>query len=596
MFLFRLLFLKLILFICCENIIAQQSSYNFKIILLDGNEALLKKIKTPKKINGILEAQQQLQKLLFQIYDKGYLTASIDSIAENENSIEAFLNIGKQYEWMKLKPGNIEKALFNDVDFKEKLYSDNIFNYKDVSKLCNKILSELENNGYPFAVVRLDSINIQEEKISASLWVEKNQIYRYDTIALSGTSKISKYYLVNYLGIKPNGLYDENTVSKIDTRLRQLPFLNAEKPAEILFTDDKARPSLVLNSRKASQFDFLVGFLPNNAETGKLLITGEANINMTSALGFGENFRLNWRKLQARTQNLDVGFAFPYIISLPFGIDASLKLYKKDTLFLDVNWDAGISYMFVGGNYFKAFINNQFSNALNIDTTQIIINRRLPEYSDSRKFLYGLEYYFERLNYRFNPTSGFIVKLRGAAGTRKIKPNQTIINIKDPENVGQTFATLYDSLQLNSIQYKIDYRLEKYWQLAKRSTVKTAAVGGAIIANQVFTNEMYRLGGTKILRGFDEESIFASQFHVLTVEYRFLLAQNSFFNVFFDGAYVQTKNIEIKTNDFPYGFGAGLAFASKAGIFSLSYAIGSQQGNPVNFRSAKIHFGYVNLF
>ncbi|MCX6181458.1 MAG: hypothetical protein NT150_05995 [Bacteroidetes bacterium] len=48
--------------------------------------------------------------------------------------------------------------------------------------------------------------------------------------------------------------------------------------------------------------------------------------------------------------------------------------------------------------------------------------------------------------------------------------------------------------------------------------------------------------------------------------------------------------------DHPYGFGAGFSFETKAGIFSLNYAIGKQLGNPIDFGAAKIHFGFLNQF
>ncbi len=569
---------------------------SLKIITAENNYEAFNKLKYKKQHNTLGELQQELQRILLQMYDGGYLTASFDSIEERESIVIAYLNIGNRYEWLKLSAGNIEKQLINSVSYKEKFFTETVFSYKEVSKLCNEILNELENNGYPFAVVRLDSIVIESEKISAALLVEKNQVYKYDTIALNGNAKISKYYLYNYLGIKPKSLYNESTARKIDTRLKQLPFLTLSKPAEIIFTAEEAKPMLNLDAQKSSQFDFLVGFLPNNDVTGKLLITGEANVNLLNPFGFGENVRLNWRKMQPRTQNLDAGFSFPYIVSLPFGVDAGLRLYKRDTLFLDIDWDAGLSYLFVGGNYFKAFVNGRFSNIISIDTNEIIVSRELPEYLDTRRTLYGLEYYFEKLDYRFNPTDGFIIKLRGAAGSRRVIVNNAIAAINDPENNGQTFASLYDNISNRTIQYKVDYRLEKFWKLSPRNTIKTGVMGGAIISDEVFINEMYRVGGTKLLRGFDEESIFASMFHIATVEYRFLLQQNSYFNIFGDFGYVESKTNRSFRNDFPYGFGAGLAFATKAGIFSVTYALGTQQDTGINFRNAKIHFGYVNLF
>jgi hypothetical protein len=48
--------------------------------------------------------------------------------------------------------------------------------------------------------------------------------------------------------------------------------------------------------------------------------------------------------------------------------------------------------------------------------------------------------------------------------------------------------------------------------------------------------------------------------------------------------------------DTPFGFGAGISFETKAGIFSINYALGKQFNNPIELRSGKIHFGIVNYF
>ena len=48
--------------------------------------------------------------------------------------------------------------------------------------------------------------------------------------------------------------------------------------------------------------------------------------------------------------------------------------------------------------------------------------------------------------------------------------------------------------------------------------------------------------------------------------------------------------------DAPYGYGAGISFETKAGIFSINYAIGQQQGNPPDLKAARVHFGIVSSF
>jgi hemolysin activation/secretion protein len=164
------------------------------------------------------------------------------------------------------------------------------------------------------------------------------------------------------------------------------------------------------------------------------------------------------------------------------------------------------------------------------------------------------------------------------------------------EIAGKSFEYLYDSIRTKSFQFKIALAFDKYWRLAPRHTIKTAIDGKYFYSPLVFENEMYRLGGVSSLRGFDDQSIFTPYYLMANLEYRFLLSKNSYFSAFFNSAMVKNNAANQKQFDFPYGFGAGAAIETKAGIFGITYAMGTQQNNKISFRSAKIHFGYVNYF
>jgi hemolysin activation/secretion protein len=109
-------------------------------------------------------------------------------------------------------------------------------------------------------------------------------------------------------------------------------------------------------------------------------------------------------------------------------------------------------------------------------------------------------------------------------------------------------------------------------------------------------NEVFRIGGLNTLRGFNEESLFASSFVIGTLEWRYVFEKNAAAFLFFDAAYYERNINSGYFKDFPYGFGAGVNFETKAGIFNLAYALGSEQNNPIEIRNAKIHFGFVNFF
>ena len=82
----------------------------------------------------------------------------------------------------------------------------------------------------------------------------------------------------------------------------------------------------------------------------------------------------------------------------------------------------------------------------------------------------------------------------------------------------------------------------------------------------------------------------------LTLEWRFLFGKNSYAYLFGDFSYIQNNSISGFKDDFPIGFGLGVALETKVGIFGLSYALGTKQGNPILFNNSKVHFGYIYAF
>jgi hemolysin activation/secretion protein len=312
------------------------------------------------------------------------------------------------------------------------------------------------------------------------------------------------------------------------------------------------------------------------------LLTGDLKLNLLNSFGRGETVSLNWRKLQAQTQDLRTQVVYPFLFNTPFGVDLKFDLYKRDTTFININMAGGLQYLFSGGNYIKVFIDSRTSNLLSTYGLENITT--LPQYADIKTLMYGIGVKFEKLDYRFNPRKGLRLIANLQAGNKTIRQNAKI----NPE--------AYENIKLKSLQINADLVVEYYIPLGNRSTVKTGFMGATMINQNLFQNELPRIGGLKTLRGFDEESIFASLYGIATLEYRFLLEQNSYLFTFFDQAYYENTSRGNRIFDRPFGFGAGVTFETKIGIFSLTYALGKQFDNPVQFRSGKIHFGIVSRF
>ncbi|MBK8568141.1 MAG: BamA/TamA family outer membrane protein [Saprospiraceae bacterium] len=107
---------------------------------------------------------------------------------------------------------------------------------------------------------------------------------------------------------------------------------------------------------------------------------------------------------------------------------------------------------------------------------------------------------------------------------------------------------------------------------------------------KVYQNEQFRIGGNRLLRGFDEESVFATLFAVFTLEYRLLIGQNSYFYTFGDYGYVEDKRIgQPSRYDNPLGFGGGLTFETSAGVFGISLRW-QTIGQPAGFQEPESAF------
>jgi len=544
-----------------------------------------------------LQLISDLRPILLQLYQEGYLEASIDAVKQVDSLWEITPHLGPQYTWLQLDVGAVDPRFLKRVGYRPSTFAGKPFYYKEVADLQEDLLSYAENNGYPFAQVWLDSIQFQEGNTQARLRLEKEELIVFDTIHVIGSAKISRAYLANYLGIEKGAPYNRQILQQVGNRIRELPFLKQKRNPTVTFVGKRAVINLFLDRKKASRWDLIAGVLPNNAQTGRTLITGSFTGELQNQFGQGERLFLDFQRLRPEIQELELALSYPFIANLPFGSDIGLEIYRRDSTYRDLIFDFGIQYLFQGGNYLRAFWNQRSTALLQVNEQLLLSTRQLPQNLDTEFSNFGLEYQFTRLDYRFNPRKGIQFKARGGAGVKRIPINPGITELIDEADPTFSFRTLYDSLERRTFQYRLEGDIAYFVPVLSNGALKVALRSGYILSdNPIFQNEQFRLGGNRILRGFDEESIFATGYAVGTVEYRLLSGQNSYFYVFADQAYVWDRNTVRDRQDTPLGFGAGLTFETSVGLFGFSLALGRQQENPFAFRNLKTHFGYVSLF
>ena len=560
----------------------RSQSLNLKIKSLEPKSPVTK-LNYRKKVSDKSDAYKEIDNILLALQYKGYLLAAADTIFSDSSSVTAIVSENLLYKTAKLRLGNLDPTLASKLGISEKLYFNKPFRYREVARSLEKIILYYENNGFPFVSVNLDSVSTQHNQLSAVLNVRKNKFFKIDSVKIEGSARVNAKFLYRYLSVKPNMPYSEETMKGVSQKIRQLPFVTEKQTQRVQLTERTNKLILFLDKKDASQFDGIIGLLPD-ADTKKTVVTGDVKLKLINGvLRNGETFDLEWRRLQSQTQDFNGRVIYPFLFGTPVGTDYSLKIYRKDTTFIDITNNIGLQYYFSGLNNFKIFYKQRATNLISTSGLTNVTN--LPEYADISTRSYGAGIFLEKLDYRFNPRQGFAITLNGQTGNRTIKKNPKVNEVA------------YDKLLMRSTQFQFDLSTALYIHLQGNSVLKFGVQGASVFGNStVFKNELFRIGGLKTLRGFDEESIYASTYVIPTLEYRFIFSQNSNLLLFAEGAWYENNSNGKYISDMPVSVGAGVNFETKAGILSLNYGLGNQFNNGFDLRNGKIHFGLTALF
>lgn len=585
-------------------IITAQTKYPLVINIIDdtanpGLQQLLKETALKQSFDSQNDCINYVNGLQNILKNKGYPAASVDSIETDSLSTKIDLFLGSKLNWIRLRSDSSETALKNSIGLKMADNKAIPFSSNYLDQIQENALDHLSKSGYPFAKVTIEQTEVIKDTMYASLNIDKGVAYHIDSVKINGNAKINRNFLYRYLEIPKGSLYNVTKLQNVNRRINELPYLQSTQPSDISMYGSGGILNLYLQPKRSSQVNFLIGFLPSSIANVPPQLTGDIKLDLKNALASGENIVVNWQQLQRKSPRLNLAYRQPFIFNSAFGIDFMFDLLKKDSSYLIINTQLGLQYFLSSASSGKIYVQNQSSYILEggIDTNQVKRTKQLPQDAEYSIKNLGVEYEWHNTNYLLNPRSGNELRINASAGLKNIKTNNDILNLKDEAEPAFNYKSLYDSLKLKTYQLKIIFNGAHYWPVGKRSTVKTSVNAGILQSENIFRNELFQIGGYRLLRGFNEESIFVNRYTVFTGEYRVLTGTNSFLFLFTDVGLTGTKiQAEKFTNTF-VGTGTGVSLETKFGLLNLSYALGFRSDVSFALRNAsKIHFGYVNYF
>lgn len=528
-----------------------------------------------------LTIEKEINQMVFKIQSQSYLEAEIIDYNISGDTIFCLIDPGHKTSWKGIQIGPIP-----EIELKKskvfKISEKDQFSFSEITKIENKLLSFYENNGFPFASLYFDSLTFENNIIKTSIMVKRGPLILFDSLKILGNSRIRPVFLSKFLRIGYGNLYSTQKVLNSDKLLRQLPYVAIKKGSATFFKNNKAQVFYFIDEKKSNQADGIIGFLPNSGANKTLLFTGEVNLLLRNLFGRGLNLKGEWKSFQSQSQSLSLDFYYPNVLGSVVDLDFGIDFLKQDTTFRSFQYNLKFSYQSSTFSKFSMFGGVKTSDLISTDRYKFIST--LPQYADFTYSFYGIGYVFNNLDDYYYPKSGWLISCDGSLGSKSIRRNAGVNELA------------YKSVNLNTTQYSINFSTEKHTRIIKNTILYTRIKGGRVSNENLLRNDMYRLGGFKSLRGFNENDYFVSDYLLANIELRQFTEPGSYLFLFFDQALYASALTNAYKEDAPFGFGAGASLTTSAGVFNFAYGLGQSIDQKINFNLSKIHFGYTSRF
>ncbi len=526
--------------------------------------SILDSLKVNSNYKDFLSLQSEIDSTFIKLQKTGYIESELLAVTKKNDSVYvAEFNLNKKYEtlFIYFSSPYLNEEVLNRIsnNVTDDFFTIPISKSESAIKMLNR---ELGDNGMPFVSFQIENIKKRNDsEIQGELVISSPNQRIINSIIVKGYEQFPKAFLKHYLNIKLGQSFNLTQIKSKTKNLNSLPFANQIKDPEVLFTKDSTSLYLYLEKSKSNTFDGFLGF-GNNEATNKLEFDGYLNLKLNNNLNYGESFNLLYKSDENEQRTFNVNANLPYLFNSPLGVNLNLNIFRKDSTFNIVNQTAKIFY--------QLNRTTKFSGGIDLTNSENLLNQELPSSQvqdyDSSFFTASFEYLDRTSDFLFPIQSYFLIE--SGFGKRNFN------------NVGQDQTT-------------IKFKTYKIFNLNDKNSLYLNVNGDILLSDNFLFNELKRFGGINSIRGFEENSLYASLYSVINTEYRYSLNPSIYIHSIIDGAYYEDDINQIKEKLFGFGFGLGLA--TKAGLFKLNYANGFVENQPFKFSNSKIHIS-LNAF
>lgn len=575
----------IILLLCSAsfNSLAQQDTarVEFSTIRIEGNRQFsareIQKLIPPGKYS-IKQLESLMIQLLEKYRQKNFHFAEIEP--ELSEPLQIKIKEGPELFVAKVKiasddssAGQAIRSLL-DVRTKGTIEETLAFNVEPV-------LNYLEQHGYPFAELSIDSLIVDMKSDSSTARLECHLVLRtgppvrIDSIIVRGNSITKSHVIVRELRLQRGEFYNQQRINRSQGRLQRTGLFSQVDDPQI-FLDPNGHGILLVSVKEGNpnQLNAVVGYNPatNNRDNG--YITGLIDVAFCNLLGTGRVMEAFWQKRDQRSQVLRLRYLEPWIRGYPIHGGASFQQTIQDTTFIRRNLQLEI----------MSPISDILSLHANFGTEEVLpdsFGQILYQLPRSNSWLARLGFQYDTRDNLWNPARGVLYQTQYEYAHKRVRTAPFVTE------------ELIATGNFRRDQWLVD--LELYVPIFRWQTILVGLHGRQVKSNEsaIAVSDLFRFGGTNSVRGYREEEFSGEKIAWLNLEYRYLLAPRSRVFLFLDGGYFYQKNRDRKIlEDYMTGYGFGVRIETRLGIMGIDYGLG--QGRSLT--SGLVHVGLTNRF
>ena len=421
------------------------------------------------------------------------------------------------------------------------------------NKNPNELLHWFNNKGYPYAQLELDTL-LFDEKSSEFTWnISLGRRIVLDTI-ITPNILFNKKILQRCLNYEPGQPYSTDKIQSIGAVLNQISFLKPNAQVFVRMHSETFSLNIKADRKKNNVISALIALQPK-PNSSQSILTGNIDLELSNALKQAETLEFHWKRPQPKSQSLAFKLGSPFTAGLPVGFQFEFASFLRDSTFSSTDLCFRLLTKTSDLNGFSAAVGK--SSNTHFGSSSLFGNTQNKTYS--------LRY--SRNNNSINSIN-FLIE--GLAGTRTIQYEASASTKKLYALRGKAWSKFnLTELLFSNINLEVN----------------------ALFSDSLFNNEISRLGGTKNLRAFIEESIYASQYAMLNCDFGVNLGSEIQSFLFGDLAKVQAPASKIY-----YDAGLGFRFQQENGSLSITYGVGNIEKTGLQLKNGRVGITFSSRF